>query len=168
MTVRLKLCLLPEREMVVPVLSARRKKLKPAGVDGLTLRELALLKHVGDGLFPQEIRKRWNVTRSCVDAFAKHIRCHMGMHGLHEVARMPHLPLEGRALALDGRPRQDFSKALLEILEPLADGATNKEIAAMKGLSVSTVAGRRARLMGILDAKSTYQLRERAKAMGLM
>lgn len=161
----------------MPVLSARQKKLKPTGVDGPTLRELALLKHIADGLSFREIARRWNVTIKNVRSIAQRIRSHTGMDDLEEISRlaqgriralMPHLPLEGRVCSLDGRPRQRVSKALLEILRPLADGASNREIAEMTGLSITTVAGRRSRLMEIFEARTRYQLVERAKAMGLI
>ena len=72
----------------MPVLSARQKKLKPTGVDGLTLRELALLKHIADGLSFREIARRRNVTIKNVRSIAQRIRSHTAMDDLEEISRL--------------------------------------------------------------------------------
>jgi len=54
LTIDLKLCLLPEQRITLQI-QKKPRKVKPRGVAGLTERQLALLKHVEDGMTLREI-----------------------------------------------------------------------------------------------------------------
>ena len=177
MTVRIKLYLCPEREITVAIPSVRDGKTRPKGIDGLTPRQLALLKHVGDGRSKREIRKLWDVSSTCVDAIIKQIRAHLGVYDMVEAARMAmprinsmlaFLPLEGRSPSRGERQRRVLPKTLQEILPYVASGATNPEIARLTGLKRSTVAGRRTRLLEFFEVSSVYEMVQRARAMGMV
>jgi DNA-binding NarL/FixJ family response regulator len=59
-------------------------------------------------------------------------------------------------VAAEGKPR--LTTRELEILQLIAEGKSNKEIAAQLGLSVNTVAVHRANIMGELDIHKTAEL----------
>lgn len=176
-TVRLKVHLLPEKVIHIRVPSAKDLKTKPKGVDGLTPRQLAFLKHIAEGLTKKEIAVLMEVGVRTVETFMSKVRDHMGMHDLSEVAKLamprirstlPFLPTQGRANKGSLRASAELSDKLREILPYVASGATNPEIARLTGLKESTVAGRRARLLDFFEAKSAYEIGQRARAMGLL
>lgn len=177
MTVRIKLYLCPEREITVPIPSVRDGKTRPKGVDGLTLRQLALLKHIGDGRTKEEISVLWDVTPPAVYAIMKQVRDYLGMHDLDEAARLaepristmlPYLPLKGRSRHATTMANAQLSDRLRSILGYVASGATNPEIARLTGLKLSTVAGRRTRLLEFFEVSSVYEMVQRAKAAGML
>lgn len=177
MAVRLKLHLLPERQILVPTLSVKKMKFKPPGVAGLTPRQLALLKHIGDGKSRKEIREVWNVSRACVATVVWDVQKHLGMRDLEDAAQlaqpriremMQFLPLEGRSPRATMMPAQELPELLRGVLPYVASGATNPEIARLTGLKLSTVVGRRTRLLEFFGVKSAYEMGQKARAMGLL
>ena len=59
---------------------------------------------------------------------------------------------------LKGDRRRELTKRELEVLQRIAEGKSNKEIAADLGLSVNTVAVHRANIMDALDIHKTAEL----------
>lgn len=177
MTVRLKLQLLPEREITIPILTAKDRKTKPQGVDGLSPRQLALLKHIADGRSKREIAELWDVDAKCVESHISQVRKFLGMYDLGEAAHlaMPRinsmlafLPLEGRSPKATSKPSTELPETLRVVLPYVVNGATTTEIARMTGLKRSTVLGRRTRLMEFFKVHGAYELGQRARAMGLL
>jgi DNA-binding NarL/FixJ family response regulator len=82
-------------------------------------------------------------------------------------SRRSQLPLgSGRR---EQAPNQMFlTPVLLETLSLLADGATIKEAARMLGVPVSTVQGRRARILEETGCASIYDAVQKARKAGLL
>jgi site-specific DNA recombinase len=177
-TAKIKVHLLPEREVAVTIPTANQLREKPTGVQSLTPRHLAYLHHFHQGQSLHEIAKLMGVSHYTAGHFATQIRHRLGVKDLADAwqlakgrihAELPSLPLGRTAQCVrddDAVPR--LSPKLMEVFRLLVSGATTKEVAGITGLSETTVAGRRSRLLVRFQAKTIFEAAQKARLVGLL
>src|SRR5262249_2533775 len=145
---KIKLHLLPEREVRVMIPTTPRMKVKPTGLQSLSPRQLAFLYHVGQGKSRTEAASLMGVTPNCLGGDAPAIGERLGLGAVQDAARIasprinavfPTLPIglpKHRAQQTSGE--QPLSPTLMEVFPLLASGATTKEVAHITGLEETT------------------------------
>lgn len=176
--IRVKLHLMPEREVRISFDSSCRFKVKPKGVAALTPRHLAVLHYIGQNKTPAEIAGELGTGVNNIYHFTVAIRRLLGVRCMQEAYNMarslidqqlPFLPLgsSGRGY-LRLRPVPVLPDSLQDVLPLLSQGATCREIARRTGLTPDAVLGRRKRILEVFGAKTIFEATERAKALGLL
>jgi site-specific DNA recombinase len=176
--VTIKLHLLPERQIPVMFRSAVNMKRKPTGLQSLTPRHLAVLHHLRNGHRPRQIAQLMGVTYGTVTTFTSQILRKLQVPDLDAAiamcaeridALLPTLPLgESASPRHTDRNMPSVTPALMDVLTLLASGATGKEIAGRLNLALPAVAGRRARLLDILGARTVLEAVEKARQQGIL
>ena len=179
----LKVLLLPARAEFLPDQRVQPRKRKTTTlVAALTPRHLALLHWLNEGKTLREAAGCMNIIYSTVRQFVMQIRKLMGEKDLLEIARQARgrihaelstLPLHGfqgpqEVRVESGSERVYVSPKLMEVLPLYASGAQTKEIARLTGLEMTTVTGRRTRLLEVFQATTMYEVAQKAKKMGLL
>ncbi len=179
--VQIKVRLLPERSIPIMFKTAKMKQ-KPSGLAALTPRHLAILHHAGQGKTRAQIAQAMNINYGSANALISKILKVLEVDDLAGAtalaaerieALLPALPLGAYRNARSPRPSEErqepmLSPALMEVLPLLAQGATAGEIAQRTGLPVTTVAGRRSRIMDLLEVGTVYEAGQKARALGLL
>jgi DNA-binding NarL/FixJ family response regulator len=177
-TLTIKVHLLSERTVTVLVAKPHHSKPKLTGVQSLTPRELLYLHYVSQGKKVKEIAALMGITVNNTYQFTKEVRESLGVWDIQKAAEMAQERIQSildnfpagskRSRGMRGDALPLLSDALLEILPLLAKGAKPKEIAKMRDLPLSTVLGRRKRLLEALGAETDFEAGERARALGLL
>ena len=144
----------------------------------LSRRELALLKHVGDGHSLDEIVELWDVTGDCVTAVAESVRAKLDEQDLAAAAEAvrdqieaagPNLPLSGR---VHERQEGDGELALTEqqyrILSAVGEGLSYKAIARRVDCHESVVGYHLRKVREMLGVESSTEAVEEAQRLGLL
>lgn len=175
--VKIKIHMLPEQELPLMFRSMRHKNEKPSGLQSLTPRHLAFLYHVGQGKKRREIAELMNVSYATVSTYWTQVRDRLEVSSEEDAAKMaaerieallPTLPLGAMDHPHQKRENPVLTPALMEILPYIVKGATNNQIAQRTNLPVTTVGGRRARIMDILGVHSPFELAEKVQTLGLL
>jgi site-specific DNA recombinase len=180
--VKIKVRLLPESEVPIMFKTTHQMKQKPTGVLALSQRHLAVLHHAGQGKTRAQIAQAMNINYGSATTLVSQIFKILEVRDLDQAVAMtrerveallPTLPLG--AYRNDRSPRRSeerevpvLSPALMEILPLLAQGATADEIARVTGLPATTVAGRRSRILDLLEVGTVYEAGQKARALGLL
>jgi DNA-binding NarL/FixJ family response regulator len=177
-TMKIKLHLLPEREVQVYVPTWYKDKSKLKGVEGLTMRHLVLLYHVGEGKSRDEILSEMCIRYHTYREFAATIRKRVGIHDLKQAAEMARSRIEALrdSLPLGMQKKREehlshgpiLSEILMAVFPLFVQGAQVVEIAEITGLTRATVTGRKNRILSILGAKSMYVAGQKAKELGVL
>ncbi len=61
-----------------------------------------------------------------------------------------------------------LNDTLLQVLRPLAQGASNKEVAELTGLTVDAVTSRKKRILDILQVKTVFEAAQKARELELL
>ena len=125
-------------------------------VPSLTQHEMSVLQGVADGETYAQIGQRIYLTEKSVSNVATRVMRKLGAR------TMPHAVwLACRAGLLDGAGREDWPPPLLQVLELVADGRTNADIARILVRSEHTVADQ------VKEARRRLGARDRAHAAAL-
>jgi site-specific DNA recombinase len=176
--VKIKVPLLPEQKIPIMFRTTVNMKEKPTGLQSLTPRQLAYLYHVGQGKNRREIAAIMGVHYSSLTTHSLEIRKRLQVKNEKEAAALaaeriaavlPTLPL-GQPVKSEQADSKTplLSPALMEVLPYIVQGASNSEASHRLGLPVTTVAGRRARIMDILGAHTAFGVAEKAQELGLL
>jgi len=179
----IKVHFLPEQERTLIYGTFRGvNRTKATGLQRLTLRHMVLLHYAGLG----KDRKECAVLMGCkvpsIHTLEKTIRKNLGVGTLAEAVEMARerveanlhqLPLghAGRASAEVANEQEEtpfISPVLMEVFELFAIGATVPEVAERLHLSVTTVQGRRARILKHFKTSSMLEAVEQAKELGIL
>lgn len=177
-TLRMKVHLLPEREITLDLGKRYRpKKRHQTGVLSLTKRELAALYWISEGKAPQEGAVLMGVSYTTFRQWLYLVRKKLGTHVLADAVAqaqaqikvmLPQLPIHHlNSPQYDGETIHPSAR-ILALLPYFANGASVKETARETGLPESTVSGRRQRLFYLLGAKTTYEMVQKARKLGLI
>lgn len=174
----LKLYLLPERTIPVMIGTTARMKVQPTGLQSLTPRHLVLLHYLGEGKTIKEAAALMGVQGSTVQAFLRDVYQRLGVRNTPDAIAMakPRInalfttlpfgqPWERRSEAVEA---PSFSPKLLEVFRLLASGAKTREVARITGLSYTTVAGRRVRILTAFRTDSIFTAAQQAREMGIL
>ncbi len=175
-TLRIKVHLLPAREVLLMIPTGYKKKVEGIGSHTLTPRQLAFLHHVNQGKKPVEAGQAMGIAGSTVCFLMTDIRKRMGVHDIPECASQArsriHSLLHSLPLGLlrpqsaDGTVK--LSEKLLAVFPMLAAGAKLEEVATELGLPVTTVAARKQEIVRRLGAKTIFEAGRKARALGLL
>jgi len=174
--VKLKLRFLDECSFDLPAITCRRNGRRRINSEGISLRQLAYLALVEEGLSNEEIASRWQVSVGSIRGIASRTMERARTSDVHEaferfrkdISEWKHLlPLDGRCVNV--RLDQSLlSRGEIPVLKGMTAGKTDKEIASDMGVPESTVAGRRNRIREKLRARHTLQAVANAVSMGLL
>ena len=176
--VHLQTVLLPPQELCLAAPTSQGSRRKATGIAALTPRQLALLHHVNEGRSLKEASEKMGVSYSTVKSFSWQVQKELEIGNLVDAAALArpriNAVLGSLPLGPSADPRSEalrelrLSAKLMAVLPHLAKGATNAQIAAVTGLSFSTVGGRRKQIMSALGAASLYEAVQAAAAAGLL
>ena len=132
---------LPEHTVFIP--GGREPRRRKFGVEALTLRELAVVVLLDDGLSAGQIASRWGVRSQSIEAHKANIRRKLEVHTTQDAIDIARdraqelrrfLPLTGRKG--EGRPTVSFSPRQSELLQLLADESLGRpELAERMGVT---------------------------------
>lgn len=143
LVLKLKLRFLPEQEHVLPGF----RRARGTGVEYLTDRQLAVLKHLGDGRTLDEIAELFDTARGSVVSCLNDAKLCAGIRDTDELvaaarpyieAALPRLPLRGRTARRPPGAGQ-LTPAEERVVELLAQGQSYEQIARALGLAYSTI-----------------------------
>jgi DNA-binding CsgD family transcriptional regulator len=177
----IKLALLPQYDVVVPLPHCYRGRLKATGVEGLTRRQLAYLYHVSQRLETKAVGEAMELTLAGLNWLIGQVRRHLVIHDMVEAAKLAglrinkmlsELPL-GPTKVIDARPlhgltKENFPPILMEVFPLLAAGATVAQVVEMTGLKKPTVGYRRKRIFTLLGTNNIFEAGRIARELGIL
>jgi site-specific DNA recombinase len=176
--IRMKLHLLPERELTIALPPRTRPKRSREGVASLTPRQLVVLHYLGQGKSERETAELMGVSTCTVRIFISQIRKRLGIWDMKEAAELARWRIQSKLGSLpvghfssrqfaEG-PAPRLSADLMEVFVHFASGAKVKEVVRVTGLSKTTVEGRRNLILDAFHTNSMYEAVQKAKAAGIL
>lgn len=184
--ITLKVHMLPVETIRIPFESTRHMKAPPTGVASLTPRQLVFLHHHSRGLSRREIAREMGTNYSNACQFPRLIRERLGFRDLnaaYQLAKpridllLPHLPLgsprsrgvrQQNQVENSTQSQELLSATLMEVFPLLASGANTREVARITSLSPTTIAGRRSRILEILEVRTIFEATTKARQLNLL